>query len=377
VVLAALIGGLFLLDSNRGPAEPDAGYPAIDLAVGVAGCLALLLRRRWPVGVAAALIPSLVLSASTMGPTAVAMFAVARYRTRVVTAAVLAAHAVTVTVLFGLVAPDRPTFWQGLLVVLSLDVAMVASGLLVRSQHLLVQSVRERASQAEEGHRLRVEEARHHERERIAREMHDVLADRLSLLAVHAGALEVRRSAPEEERRAAGVIRQSAYQALEDLREVIGMLRDAPGGADADHPQPTMVDVPALIEQSRLACTPVTFDTGALALATLPEGVGRHAYRIIQEGLTNARKHAVGAPVAVRLAGSVADPPTGGCCGTDLIIEVTNPVPAGAPVLARIPGAGSGLIGLRERVGLVGGELEHGRTADGGFRLYARLPVRP
>lgn len=109
---------------------------------------------------------------------------------------------------------------------LALDATLVASGLLVRSQHLLVRSLRERAREAEEGHRLRVEEARHTERERIAREMHDVLAHRISLLAVHAGALEVRRSAPEEERQAATVVRQYAYEALEDLREVIGMLRD-------------------------------------------------------------------------------------------------------------------------------------------------------
>jgi signal transduction histidine kinase len=127
--------------------------------------------------------------------------------------------------------------------------------------------------------------------------MHDVLAHRLSLLAVHAGALEVRRSAPEAERRAAGVVRECAYGALEDLRAAIGMLHDdAP--ADADRPQPTLTDLPALIEQSRLA-------------------------------------------------------------GTSL------------------PGASTGLIGLRERMDLVGGRLEHGRTAAGEFRLRAEVPWRP
>jgi signal transduction histidine kinase len=190
-----------------------------------------------------------------------------------------------------------------------------------------------------------------------------VLAHRLSLLAVHAGALEVRRSASEAERRAAGVVRESAYEALEDLRAVLGMLRDDPG-ADTDRPQPTLTDLPALIEQSRLAGTPVTLDSQLGDLAAAPDAVGRHVYRVVQEGLTNARKHASGEPVRVRLTG-----------GETLAVEITNPVLAAAgPAL---PGAGSGLIGLRERMHLVGGELEHGRTANGEFRLHARVPWRP
>jgi signal transduction histidine kinase len=299
-----------------------------------------------------------------MGATAVAVMAVAMYRSRPVTAAVLTLHAVTVAVVFRLVAGTRE-FWQGLLVVLALDAALVASGLLVRSQRLLVRSLEERARAAEEGHRLRIEEARHTERERIAREMHDVLAHRISLLAVHAGALEVRRSAPEEERQAAGVVRQCAYEALEDLREVIGMLRDNPASADSDRPQPTLTELPALVEQSRLAGAHVTLLTD---LPAAPDGIGRHAYRIVQEGLTNARKHAPGAPVHVRLEGA---PEAGG-----MVVEVTNPPAARAPATA-IPGAGTGLVGLRERMDLVGGRLEHGSTPEGEFRLYAWIPWRP
>jgi signal transduction histidine kinase len=363
-----LLGSLFFLNSRGSAPEPGALYPAIDLALGAVACAALLLRRRWPVTVALLLIPALVFSASSMGATAVAMTAVARYRPWRVTAAVLTVHAVTVVVLFRLVAADSRAFWQGLVVVLALDAAMVASGLLVRSQ-------RDRAREAEEGQRLRVEEARHAERERIAREMHDVLAHRISLLAVHAGALEVRRSASEEERRAAGVIRQCAYEALEDLREVIGMLRDVPATDDAaaaepDRPQPTLTALPALIEQSRLAGTRITLDNGLADLPAAPDGIGRHVYRVVQEGLTNARKHAPGAPVRVRLAG----PDGQGAAG--LVVEVTNPLPGGAGVVP-LPGAGSGLIGLRERMDLVGGRLEHGRTPDGEFRLHAWLPWRP
>jgi signal transduction histidine kinase len=284
--LAAGLGTLFFLDTN-GPGTP------IDLAVGVAACLALLLRRRWPVVLALVL--------------------------------------------------NRREYWQGVVVVLALDAALVASGLLVRS-------LRERAREAEERQRLRIEEARHAERERLAREMHDVLAHRISLLAVHAGALEVRRSAPDDERQAAAVIRQCAYDALEDLREVIGMLRE--------EPNEEVKSLHNLIEQSTGAGTPVTLETET----EIPEHLSRHVYRVVQEGLTNARKHAPGAPVLIRL-----DDDSDG-----LTVAITNPIPA--PPQHQLPGAGSGLIGLTERMHLVGGRLEHGRTGPGEFRLQAWLP---
>ncbi len=360
MALAALLGALFTSDAARTASDHGVWF-GVDVLVGVVACGMLPLRRRWPVWVAVLLIPSLMLSAAAMGATAVAVFSVALSRPHRVTAAVAGFHAVTVVSLFALATTDDREFWQGVVVVLALDAALIASGLLVRSQRLLVRSLRERAAEAEEGNRLRLEEARHLERERIAREMHDVLAHRISLLAVHAGALEVRRSAPEEERQAASVVRQCAYEALEDLREVIGMLRDEQSGA-ADHPQPTLTDIPALVEESRLAGADVTFDDQAGDPAG--DGVGRHAYRVVQEGLTNARKHAPGARVRVRLDGS-----SGG-----LTVEVTNPLTEEAA--ARIPGAGAGLIGLGERMNLVGGRLEHGRTREDEFRLRAWLPWR-
>jgi signal transduction histidine kinase len=363
VILAVLLGGLFFSDSlasgERGPA-----YPYVDLGVGAAACAALLIRRRWPVVLAALLIPALAASAAAMGATAIAIGSVAVHRSRRVTAVVLAAHAVTVTALFALAAWGTREFWIGLTVVLALDVAAVASGLLVRSQRLLVRSLRDRAREAEEGQRLRAEEARHAERERIAREMHDVLAHRISLLAVHAGALQVRRFATDEERAAAGVIRQCAYEALEDLREVIRMVRDDDHRADPDRPQPVLTDVPALVEQSRRAGMRVELD----GVPDVPDGIGRHGYRIVQEGLTNARKHSPGAVVVVSLT-TVDDAP-------GLVVDVTNALtPQMGP--ADLPGAGSGLVGLRERVHIVGGRLEHGPTADGQFRLHAWLPWRP
>ncbi|GAA3387690.1 sensor histidine kinase [Cryptosporangium minutisporangium] len=354
VALAAAMGAFFLADT---PME----YPIIDVTTGVFSLVLLVVARRgWTVRIALGLIPLMVVSTLSMGSAMVALAVVARYRPWPTTLAVVGTHLTFVLAAFTAVASEDPQFVVAVVAVLALDAAMVASGKLVRSQRLLVESWQERAREAEEGQRLRVEEARHAERERIAREMHDVLAHRLSLLAVHAGALEIRRAAPDDERRAAGVIRESAYAALEDLREVIGMLRS--DEADSDRPQPTLADVPALVEQSRSTGAQIVFENCGTASAA--DGIGRHVYRVVQEGLTNARKHAPDAPVRVVLTDR-----DGG-----LAVEISNPVPASGT--AWLPGAGSGLVGLRERMQLVGGRLEHGRTPAGEFRLSAWVPER-
>jgi signal transduction histidine kinase len=301
----------------------------------------------------------MTISTLSMGPAAVVLLVLARYRRWPVTLVVVGLHLTLVLGAFTLVAYGSPEFGVAIGAVVAIDVALVAIGKLVRSQRLLVESWQARAQEAEEGQRLRIDEARHAERERIAREMHDVLAHRISLLAVHAGALEVRRSAPDDERRAAGVIRASAYAALEDLREVIGMLRN--DDTEPDRPQPTLADLPALITQSREAGTTVVLDDKNTQPAA--DAAGRHVYRVVQEGLTNARKHAPDAPVRVVLAER-----DGG-----LTVEITNPTQTGG---AWLPGAGSGLVGLRERMQLVGGTLEHGLTTTGDFRLVAWVPER-
>jgi signal transduction histidine kinase len=237
-------------------------------------------------------------------------------------------------------------------------------GMFVRSRRQLVLSLRDRAERAETEQQLRVEQARQAERARIAREMHDVLAHRISLLSLHAGALEFRPDAPPEEvARAAGVIRASAHQALEDLRAVIGVLREAPAGEGVpEPPQPTLADLPALIEESREAGMRVTFTPPEVEAP--PDSLGRNVYRVVQEGLTNARKHARGSTVDVVISGS----PDAG-----LEIEIRNRLPVGV-ASSSIPGAGTGIIGLAERASLAGGRLEHGRTEAGDYRLWAWLP---
>jgi signal transduction histidine kinase len=355
-VTAVALGSFFLWTTLN----EDGGWPiGIELLAGTVAVAALIrYRRSRPIVLALVLIPLGLLFGLPMGATPIALFSVALYRRAAVAVAVAAVHSVSLATVYLIALGPTRTYWEATTFLVLLHVIIVALGMLFRSQRRLVRSWAERAREAEQGDELRVEQARLAERERIAREMHDVLAHRISLLAVHAGALEVRRDAPENERLAAGVIRQSAYEALEELRQVIGMLREPA----EDRPQPSLGDVPALVEQSREAGERVELD---LAAAGVPAGVGRHAYRIVQEALTNARKHAPGARVRVAVTGHAEQ---------GLVVEVGNPLRAGGPVL---PGSGTGLVGLRERVQLAGGRLEHGPTAAGEFHLRAWLPWTP
>ncbi len=283
--------------------------------------------------------------------------------------AVLAGFAGLAALANGAFAVIRPEKGNSVLETVGWGVAFVVIlalwGMVVRARRELVVSWRDRAARAESEQRLRVEQARALERTRIAREMHDVLAHRISMLSLHAGALEFRPGAPPEEiAGAAAVVRASAHQAMQDLRAVIGVLRDGPAGGDPtpEKPQPTLTALPALVEEARSAGDKVNLEVTA-DLGEVPAGVGRAAYRIVQEGLTNARKHAPGTVAGVRV---------GGAAGADLTIEVVNPLPVAAPVKP-LPGTGLGLIGLTERATLAGGHLAHGPTA-GEFRLIARLP---
>ncbi len=234
---------------------------------------------------------------------------------------------------------------------------MIPWGLFARTQRSLLRTSHERARQLEAEQRAHVEQAREAERRRIAGEMHDVLAHRLSLLSVHAGALEFRPDAPPEEiASAAAVIRETARSALQELREVIGVLREQPVDGVAP-PQPTLDAIPSLIEESRAAGMRVA---SRIEAGGGEDTVGRTAYRVVQEGLTNARKHAPAATVEVTVAASER-----------LVVEVISRRSALAPE----PGpGGSGLIGLAERVALAGGALEHGPNPRGDYVLRATLP---
>ncbi|MEU2481576.1 histidine kinase [Streptomyces sp. NPDC013130] len=360
---AAGFGMLALVTIEADPTTPD-GVLVADSLVGAAACCGLWARRRWPVGVAVTLTAVSLVEPVAAGAMLVGLFSLAVHRPfRPV--AFIGAGALVVAPVQPMLRPDPGSSFLASSVIGALLVLLVLSwGMVVRSRRQLVVSLRERARRAETEAELRAEQAQRLAREAIAREMHDVLAHRLTLLSVHAGALEFRPDAPTAEvARAAGVIRDSAHEALQDLREIIGVLR-APGESeDGNRPQPTLVSLDALVDESRSAGMRVTLDNRVADPARAPAATGRTVYRIAQEALTNARKHAPGAPVGVTVAGGPGD---------GLTIEVDNPAPD--EPFDPVPGSGQGLIGLTERANLAGGSLDHGPRPDGGFTVRARLP---
>jgi signal transduction histidine kinase len=332
-------------------------------AIGAAmACVALWWRRRWPLGVGLAVVAIEVVSPAAGLAGVVTLYTVAAYR-RWQLALLVAAAQVTLLPLWRAIQPQGLSPAVYYLTGTFAPAVVIAWGMFRRTRR---QAQRESDRRAEAEEQLRIEQVRYAERTRIAREMHDVLAHRISLLSLHAGALEFRPDAPPEEvARAAAVIRASAHQALEDLRAVIGVLRDGPDGPGPEPPQPTLAALPGLLEESRAAGMGIRADVGLPDLAAVPDAIGRHALRIVQEALTNARKHATAAPVELRLDGAP---------GHGLTIEVRNPTPALAIAEPKIPGTGAGLLGLTERATLSGGRLEHGLDEHGHFRLHAWLP---
>lgn len=334
-----------------------------DVVLGALACAAVWLRRRWPLGLALAMIPVGLVSTISGGAGMIALFTVAVHRPFKYSAWISGVQLAIIPLFYWLRPdPDLP-YLAAVAVTVLVTATVVGWGLFVRSKRQLMLSLRDGARRAETEAALRAEQAQRLAREAIAREMHDVLAHRLTLLSVHAGALEFRPDAPQEEiARAAGVIRESAHDALQDLREIIGVLR-AGDGEEAGRPQPTLAALDALVAECGEAGMKVVLDHRVAEPSTVPASVGRTAYRIAQEALTNARKHAPGTEVTVTVAGTPGD---------GLTVTVRNPAPPGD--VPHVPGSGQGLIGLTERATLAGGSLDHGTGSDGGFRVHAWLP---
>lgn len=340
----------------------------LDPVVGGLLCLGLWWRRRHPVALGVAAAGAAAVSNTATGAVLLLLFSLAVHRGW--TAAVPTAAASLVLglpYLLIVLAPtaELPAWGLVLIVTLALGFA-VAAGLVVRARRQLVLVLRERAEDARRAAEHRLADSRRAERERIAREMHDVLAHRISLLSVHAGALEYRTApggtglSPAEVHDAAGVVRAGAHLALEELREVLHVLRDPAEASLAPKPgtEQLTTRLTTLLDEARRAGQPVRAELGG-GLDALRPPVQRTVYRIVQEGLTNARKHAPGAEVQVRVQ-----------AGEAVTVEIGNAL--GEPGAA-VPGAGVGLAGLADRVALHGGELT--RTADGGrFRLSVRMP---
>jgi signal transduction histidine kinase len=365
VLAAAALGAASSL-----PLTGDSPWTEAELVVGALGCAAQLVRRRWPIALALVLVALSAVLPAVAGAAAVATFSAAVH-SRFPPVAGIAALGIagSITIVWSHPVPGVPLGARVIIGVL-VTVVLVGWGRLVRARRQLLVSLSERARLAEAERAARAADVRRSERARLAREMHDVLAHRMSLLSVHAGALEFSPGAPEAEiARAAGVIRSGVHQMLVDLREVIGVLRE---DQDADEQEAVtarrgIADLDALVAEARSAGGSVTLDMpDAAAFTTVSPLVGSTAYRIVQEGLTNARKHAPGQPVTVALAGAP---------GAGLSVQVRQPLSTRevADPAAHIPGSGSGLAGLAERALLAGGRVDHG-PVSGNYLLRAQLP---
>jgi signal transduction histidine kinase len=370
VLAAAAMGGFLYLGTvyNVDTGEVTARIPGllrVDPFIGVLAIILMLFRRRWPLPVTLTTATLAVFSSFGAGAAFISYISLCtRRRWREI--AVATSFFVVTGLLWEWLYRSATTalmLTSWATQVLAVAAAM-AIGAYIGMRREYVANLRERAETAEREQASRVAEARANERARIAREMHDVLAHRISLIAMHAGALAYREDLPREQvREIAGLLRDNADQAVHELRSVLGVLR-GPGEPEQSRvPHPDLGQLDTLLEEVAAAGTQV--DLVREVAGTPPDVLSRTAYRIVQEALTNARKHAPAARVRLRITG---DPDRG------LEIEARNRTRATVPATSR--GAGMGLVGLAERAELSGGRLQHRLEDDGTFVLRAWLPWR-
>jgi signal transduction histidine kinase len=238
------------------------------------------------------------------------------------------------------------------------------SGRAVRTRTQLTEELHEAAAREQEARELDAQRAAADERRRIAREMHDVVAHSVSVMVVQAGgARRILARDPERAVAAAEQIERTGREALAEMRRLLGVLHREDDAHDARAPQPTMAGVDALVARAREAGLPVELHVEG-ARRSLPAGLDLAAFRVVQEGLTNALKYAGSAPTDVHVRWRERT----------LELEILDRGPG--PARDRFDGGGGhGLVGMRERVKLYGGELEAGRRRGGGFRIHAKLPL--
>ncbi|MBD0023083.1 two-component sensor histidine kinase [Gordonia pseudamarae] len=335
-----------------------------DLALGAASFVAVGWRRSHPVAVNTVINVASTVSATCAGPACLALVSLSTRRrwVEIIPQALLGLMMTVVAQqFFGTPRPESQAVQYGAATMVT--AALVAWGMYIGSRRELLAELRARTVLAEAERDAEVARARTLERTRIAREMHDIVAHRISAISMHAGALAFRTDLPPGAmRETAQTIRDTANLALHELREVLGVLRDDPGDAHPEQPQSGAFDIDELIADGVRDGTRVTY-TRSMELAELPEPLLRTLYRCLQEALTNARKHAPGVLVSVRLKDS-------GSGGVDLLVD--NPLPLTAP--AGVPASGLGLVGLAERVALAGGRYSATLTDDRRFVLHVWLP---
>ena len=340
----------------------------VQMSTSLVAAAALLLRTRWPLAVLLLTLPGLQLSYIWLAPM-IALYTLAaaeRRRWVVGGCALLLAAAQFLPWPYS----DVPVDWDrttALAAMYSLmtAIAPVVLGLLVLTRRELAVRLDELTRGQERERRLLAHSVLSTERARLAREMHDVVSHQVSLISIQAGALQVRADDPAATAEGARAIRQLAVKTLEELRQMVGVLRAAGGDGRELSPQPTLADLPRLVAASGLDAVLETVPQQSPP--AWPEPVERAAYRTVQESLTNIRKYAPGAAVTVRV---LAD-------GGQLQVEVRNgPAAPGAEPLV-LPSGGHGLVGLRERAQQLGGSLLARPTGEGGYLVSAVLPLRP
>jgi signal transduction histidine kinase len=345
-------------------ARPIADVPVLELVVYPVAGAALYLRRRTPLVALGAALAGWVLvlgsEHSQLGfAVIVALYSTGRYAERARWGAIGIALA---TVLIALDLSNEAAVWWS---------ETIFGGVVMFVAWYIGRRLRLRQQRAAEQVREREAETRRivaEERTRIARELHDVVAHRVSLMTVQAsGAKAVAAEDPAAALQAMGTVEEAGRQALAELRHLLGVLRPEADNGDGLGPQPGLADLPRLVEQIRQAGVDVDLSTGPLP-ATLPSRMDLFAYRIVQEALTNVLKHA--GPGTRTEVGLRTD-------GGAVVIEVVDDGRStnGGPELDQDGVAGHGIIGMRERALLLGGSLAAGPRPEGGFRVVARLPV--
>ncbi|MEU7823780.1 histidine kinase [Catellatospora sp. NPDC049133] len=349
------------------PVRPVDPRPPLDggdeaggmLAVNVIAGAAVAARRRWPLSAFAVAAGAVFLiQDGLLWPGFVAVLicaysAVAYGRSVRVAGALLVVGAIIAASLFANSIPQIPGWLSPFAVLLPAGLFAAA----LRSARGRADAAARRAAALEQEQAASARAAIAEERARIARELHDVVSHHVSVMVVQAGAAgKVIEKRPDLAANALSAIEDSGRAAMAELRHLLGLLAPAD---DRLHPQPGLRELDTLVDAVRAAGQPVTLRRDGV---DVPDGVDLTAYRVVQEGLTNALRHAPGAFTAVEIRHD----------GRDLLVEVSNEVPTGEP---GGPGAGRGLLGLRERLKLHDGTLHAGAAPGGGFRLTARFPV--
>ena len=344
------------------------------IALGICAALVLVGRRRWPgwtLLASGALVVVLfhvdrsAASVAVLAP-AVALYSVAlrRGRAQQLAAGVLAIAAVVAA---DIVHPGRPTVSQTLAHVLLVAVPLLAAEV-IRTHQANLRLLVERIELAEQAREQEAERRAEQERMRIARELHDVVAHTLTEINVTAAAA-AERGAPgasreaREQIEALEQIERSSHGAIAELRGILGVLRGPDSAEPPRAPAPGLDDICELVARARSAGLEVSLDVHGSAPARVSDATSLAAYRIVQESLTNVRRHAPGAPARVTLR---FDP-------TQLTLTVDN-APGGAATEPASPGVG--IAGMRERASVAGGRLDAGPHASG-FRVRADLPYEP